>query len=84
MKRRREEDNDRWQEKEKHDRVAIEATAAWRRGDYKQVCKLYKSILPILTELETKRLDYAKRHYGGRKLVKWFLGLFVENVEDVE
>ena len=62
MAMRQQEDCERWHEKQERDRVAEEAEAAWRRGDYHRVRELYKFLLPGLTELEAKRLDYAERH----------------------
>ena len=43
-------------------RVRSDVEQAWRAKEYQTVVELYTSILADLSDLETSRLEYAKRH----------------------
>jgi len=45
-------------------RIRIDVEQAWRAQEYQTVVELYTSILGDLSDLETGRLEYAKRHQG--------------------
>ena len=40
------------------------ADAAWKKKDFVKVVELYESIIDYLSEVELKKLDYARRHMG--------------------
>jgi hypothetical protein len=51
-----------WHQEERANRLRKEIESAWHRKDYGSVVSLYNEIIESLTDIEKKRLDYAKKH----------------------
>ena len=62
MKKKREELIQNWKQEERINNVKREAIEAWSQKDYERVVKLYESISASLTAVETKKLEYARKH----------------------
>lgn len=61
MKTRRDSAIKEWHQQEKANRIRKEALSAWNRKDYSAVVGLYETIKDMLTETETRKLDYANK-----------------------